>query len=117
MGLKKIREKVRRYQEGNYAVMLTDSEIGLLFSLIDRARECLDIFYQCSMHEDLSPTADSIAKAEALIRELEEAKGFERDESERRSQMYSALLRVASSLNYFDAVRIAEEAIKKDREL
>ena len=53
----------------------------------------------------------------AAREEVEEAKGFERDESERRSQMYSALLRVASSLNYFDAVRIAEEAIKKDREL
>jgi hypothetical protein len=66
-------------------------------------------------------TLDSIINAipalTALRKELEEAKGFERDESERRSQMYSALLRVASSLNYFDAVRIAEEAIKKDREL
>lgn len=76
MGLKKIREKVRRYQEGNYAVMLTDSEIGLLFSLIDRARECIKASahaLRSYQYGNSSPDlAEAIAdKAESILRELE----------------------------------------------
>lgn len=45
----------------------------------------------------------------------EKARGFEKDESRRRQKMHAALVRVASSLNYFYAVRIAKNALEEDK--
>ena len=50
-----------------------------------------------------------------MAEELERARQFENSESRRRQELYNALVRVATSLNYFDAVRIAKTAIDKER--
>ena len=47
--------------------------------------------------------------------ELEKAKRFENDESRRRQELHNALVRVATSLDYFDAVKIAKTALEGDQ--
>ena len=49
-----------------------------------------------------------------MAEELERTKQFENDESRRRQELYSALVRIATSLNYFDAVKIAKTALDKN---
>ena len=56
-----------------------------------------------------------LAELEQARRERDEARGFEKDESRRRQKMHAALVRVASSLNYFYAVRIAKNALEEDK--
>lgn len=58
-----------------------------------------------------------IARLQSLVEqrtaERDAARGFEKDESRRRQKMHAALVRVASSLNYFDSVRIAKKALEE----
>lgn len=66
-------------------------------------------------NDQTSEIARLQSELEQMRRELDEARGFEKDESRRRQKMHAALVRVASSLNYFYAVRIAKNALEEDK--
>jgi hypothetical protein len=70
------------------------------------------------LKSDLSTNASMLAKQTDLARgaeiERDEAMKYEKEESMRRRALYSALQRVATSLNWFDCVAIAEKALESD---
>ena len=63
------------------------------------------------LHGELKLNASMLAKQTDMAREAER---FEIAESSRRLKLFLALERIALSLNWFDAVRIAEEAMEED---
>ncbi|MFA5397580.1 MAG: hypothetical protein WC346_16335 [Methanogenium sp.] len=63
------------------------------------------------LHGELKLNASILAKQTDMAREAER---FEIAESRRRLKLFLALERIATSLNWFDAVKIAEEAMEED---
>jgi hypothetical protein len=70
------------------------------------------------LKSDLSTNASMLAKQTDIARgaeiERDEAIRYEKEELMRRLALYSALERIATSLNWFECVAIAEKALESD---